>query len=86
MSIMFPTIFSLGLEELGTDTKIGSSLLVMSIVGGAIFPYIMGTIIDVNNDNIQTGYVVPLICFLVIIYFGISGYKVREHEKPLELE
>ena len=86
MSIMFPTIFSLGLEELGTDTKIGSSLLVMSIVGGAIFPYIMGTIIDVNNDNIQTGYVVPLICFLVIIYFGISGYKVREHEKQLELE
>jgi FHS family L-fucose permease-like MFS transporter len=86
MSIMFPTIFSLGLEELGTDTKIGSSLLVMSIVGGAIFPYIMGSIIDMNNDNIQTGYVVPLICFLVIIYFGISGYKVREHEKPLELE
>ena len=56
MSIMFPTIFSLGIQELGTDTKIGSSLLVMSIVGGAIFPYIMGTIIDKYGDNIQIGY------------------------------
>ncbi|HEY1021593.1 MAG TPA: L-fucose:H+ symporter permease, partial [Flavisolibacter sp.] len=53
MSIMFPTIFGLGIEGLGRDTKIGSSLLVMSIVGGAIFPYIMGSIIDMNNDNIQ---------------------------------
>jgi MFS transporter, FHS family, L-fucose permease len=85
MSIMFPTIFSLGLVELGDDTKIGGSLLVMSIVGGAIFPYIMGTIIDFAGDKIQPGYIVPLICFLVIIYFGISGYKVRIHEKPVEL-
>jgi FHS family L-fucose permease-like MFS transporter len=86
MSIMFPTIFSLGLEELGTDTKIGASLLVMSIVGGAIFPYLMGTIIDMNGDKIQTGYIVPLLCFLVIIYFGWRGYKVTLHEKPLELD
>lgn len=86
MSIMFPTIFSLGLEELGTDTKIGSSLLVMSIVGGAIFPYLMGTIIDMRGDDIQSGYVVPLVCFLVIIYFGISGYKVKIHERPLVLD
>lgn len=86
MSIMFPTIFSLGIEELGEDTKIGSSLLVMSIVGGAIFPYIMGTIIDMYGDNIQVGYIVPLICFLVIIYFGIVGYKIKVHQKPVELD
>ena len=85
MSIMFPTIFSLGIEELGEDTKIGSSLLVMSIVGGAIFPYIMGTIIDMNKDKVQPGYIVPLVCFLVIIYFGMSGYKVKQHEKAVEL-
>ena len=85
MSIMFPTIFSLGLVELGEDTKIGGSLLVMSIIGGAIFPYIMATVIDLNGDKIQTGYIVPLICYLVIIYFGISGYKVKIHEKPVEL-
>ncbi len=86
MSIMFPTIFSLGLAELGDDTKIGGSLLVMSIVGGAIFPYIMGTVIDMSGDKVQPGYIIPLICFLVIIYFGISGYKVKIHEKPVELE
>ena len=85
MSIMFPTIFGLGIEGLGKDTKIGSSLLIMSIIGGAIFPYIMGTIIDMNNDKIQPGYIVPLICFLVIIYFAISGHKVKVHEKPVEL-
>ncbi|MCW3093775.1 MAG: fucP [Ferruginibacter sp.] len=85
MSIMFPTIFSLGINELGKDTKIGSSLLVMSIVGGAIFPYLMGTVIDIYGDNIQIGYIVPLACFLVIIFFGAQGYKVKIHEKPVEL-
>jgi len=85
MSIMFPTIFSLGIVELGEDTKIGSSLLVMSIVGGAIFPYIMGTVIDLSGDKIQPGYVVPLLCYLVIIYFGLQGYKVKRHEKAVEL-
>ncbi len=85
MSIMFPTIFSLGINELGKETKIGSSLLVMSIVGGAIFPYLMGTVIDMHGDNIQMGYIVPLACFLVIIFFGAKGYKVKIHEKPVEL-
>lgn len=86
MSIMFPTIFALGIEELGEDTKIGSSLLVMSIVGGAIFPYLMGTIIDLNGDKIQVGYIVPLVCFLVILLFGITGYKIKTHQKPVELD
>jgi MFS transporter, FHS family, L-fucose permease len=86
MSIMFPTIFSLGIEELGQDTKIGASLLVMSIVGGAIFPYLMGTIIDMRGDDIQAGYIVPLACFLVILYFGLKGYKVITHQKAVELD
>lgn len=86
MSIMFPTIFSLGLVGLGEDTKIGSSLLVMAIVGGAIFPYIMGAIIDYSGDKVQPGYIVPLICFLVIIYFGLRGYKVQEPKKAVELK
>ncbi|RYZ29955.1 MAG: L-fucose:H+ symporter permease [Chitinophagaceae bacterium] len=77
MSIMFPTIFGLGIEGLGKDTKIGSSLLVMSIVGGAIFPYVMGSIIDMNNDDIQTGYYIPAICYVVILYFAVSGYKIK---------
>jgi len=76
MSIMFPTIFALGIMGLGEGTKAGSSLLIMSIVGGAIFPYLMGTVIDLNHDNIQLGYTVPLICYGVILYFGLKGYKV----------
>jgi MFS transporter, FHS family, L-fucose permease len=80
MSIMFPTIFALGLVGLDKETKIGGSLLVMAIVGGAVLPYIMGRIIDAFNDNIQIGYIVPLICFLVIIYFAVRGCKVQKAE------
>ncbi|HEY8784724.1 MAG TPA: L-fucose:H+ symporter permease [Mucilaginibacter sp.] len=79
MSIMFPTIFALGIDGIGDDTKPGSSWLVMSIVGGAILPYTMATVIDLNGDRIQLGYIVPLICFLVILYFGMSGYKIKKH-------
>lgn len=77
MSIMFPTIFSLGIAGLGDDTKPGSSWLVMSIVGGAIMPYLMGTVIDLQGDAIQAGYVVPLACFVVVLFFGLYGYRVR---------
>lgn len=83
MSIMFPTIFGLGLKGLKGDTKIGASLLVMSIVGGAIFPLVMATIIDAKGDRIQPGYIVPLICFLVIAYFGLRGHKVNEENHSL---
>ncbi|WEK19625.1 MAG: L-fucose:H+ symporter permease [Candidatus Pedobacter colombiensis] len=75
MSIMFPTIFSLGIKDLGSDTKLGSSLIIMSIVGGAILPPVMGYISDVA-ENIQIGYVVPLICFVVVLLFGLKGHKV----------
>ena len=78
MSIMFPTIFSLGLVGLKNNTETGSSWLVMSIVGGAILPYGMGTIIDMNHDDIQSGYLIPLLCFLIILYFGVFGHKVKK--------
>jgi MFS transporter, FHS family, L-fucose permease len=74
MSIMFPTIFSLSVQSLGDDTKIGSSFVIMSIVGGAIFPLIMGRISDISD--IQFAYIVPLLCFLVVFYFGWKGYRV----------
>ena len=75
MSIMFPTIFALGIKDLGGDTEYGSSLIIMSIVGGAILPRAFGYISDVTN-NIQLGYIVPLMCFLIVCYFGWRGYKV----------
>ncbi|MFN5423296.1 MAG: L-fucose:H+ symporter permease [bacterium] len=79
MSIMFPTIFSLGIKDLKENTKPASSLIVMSIIGGAIFPVIMGDIIDRFNDNIQIGYLVPMLCFIVVLYFGLVGYKPKQH-------
>ncbi|MFC1223468.1 L-fucose:H+ symporter permease [Pedobacter sp. BG31] len=76
MSIMFPTIFALGIDGIGDDTKPGSSWLIMSIVGGAILPFGMGTLIDLYGDHIQIGYSIPLVCFIVVLYFALSGYKM----------
>lgn len=78
MSIMFPTIFALGIKGLGADTKIGSSLIIMAIVGGAVLPLVLGYIADQTND-IQYGYYVPVICFVVVLYFGIKGYKPEKN-------
>lgn len=75
MSVMFPTIFALGIKELGPLTKKASSFLVMSIVGGAIIPVIMGRIADIST--MALGFIVPLICFAFIVYYGLSGYKVK---------
>ncbi|UQA74962.1 L-fucose:H+ symporter permease [Sphingobacterium siyangense] len=75
MSIMFPTIFSLGIAGLGNETKQASSWLIMSIVGGAVFPFVTGNIIDALHDNTQIGYSVPLVCYLVILWFALKGYK-----------
>lgn len=72
-SIMFPTIFALSIKNLGPFTKLGSSLLVMAIIGGAIVPAVMGFISD--RSSIQTAFMVPLVCYAVIIYFSFAGYK-----------
>jgi len=79
MSIMFPTIFALGINGLGADTKAGSSLIIMSIAGGALLPPLLGFVAD-KTHNIQYGYVIPMICFAVVLLFGVKGYKVRNAE------
>jgi MFS transporter, FHS family, L-fucose permease len=78
MSIMFPTIFSLGVKGLGEETKSASSFLVMAIVGGAIFPPIMGAVSDLHG--IQFAYIVPLICFIAVLYYGLVGHKSNKTE------
>ncbi|SFU90628.1 L-fucose:H+ symporter permease [Pseudoduganella namucuonensis] len=69
MSIMFPTIFALGIRDAGEDTEMGSSLIVMSIVGGAVLPLMFGYISDATH-NLQFGYAAPLLCFVVIAWFA----------------
>jgi len=75
MSIMFPTIFVLGLKGLGPLTKKASSYLVMAIVGGALAPILMGYIAD--QTAMQWGYLVPLACFSFVLFFSLKGYRVR---------
>jgi MFS transporter, FHS family, L-fucose permease len=72
-SIMFPTIFALSLKHLGPHTKLGSSLLVMSIIGGAVFPAIMGYVSDMSS--IRFAFWVPFLCHFYVLYFAARGYR-----------
>jgi FHS family L-fucose permease-like MFS transporter len=74
MSLMFPTIFALGLKELGPNTKLGGSMIVMGIVGGAVFTPIMGLI---ASHSMARAMLVPLCCYVFIAYFAFIGSKVR---------
>jgi len=76
MSIMFPTIFSLSIRGLGPKTKLGSSLVIMAIVGGAVFPPILGLVSD--KSNIQLAYLVPAVCFVFVLYFALTNLRVKE--------
>ncbi|CAL1516968.1 sugar MFS transporter [Chitinophaga sp. MM2321] len=73
MSIMFPTIFALGVKDLGKHTKEGASYQVMSIVGGASVPYLMGLVTEWQSTAISYG--IPMICFMVVFYYGWRGYR-----------
>ncbi len=69
MSVMFPTIFALGLSGLGSHTKRASSFIVMAIVGGAVFTPVMGWIAD--HSSMKIGFLVPLVCFAVVLAYAI---------------
>jgi FHS family L-fucose permease-like MFS transporter len=75
MSIMFPTIFALGVANLGTQSKIAASYLIMSIVGGAIAPYLMGLIADARGTALA--YLIPCGCFAVVAWYGGIGSVAR---------
>ncbi len=70
MSIMYPTIFALGIKGLGKNTKVASGFIVMSIVGGALAPFFMGLIAD--DFSMRIGFILPLICFAVIMLYGFT--------------
>ena len=74
-SLMWPALWPLAIADLGKFTKAGSSLLVMAIAGGAVLPTIFGFLKDVTGA--QNAYWIALPCFLFILYYGVSGYKIR---------
>ncbi|MGN6508573.1 MAG: L-fucose:H+ symporter permease [Chitinophaga sp.] len=75
MSIMFPTIFALGVKDLGPHTKTGSSFIIMSIVGGALVPIVMGVL--AKNYSTAFSFIVPLICFVIVLFYGARGYRTK---------
>ncbi|MEO7324925.1 MAG: sugar MFS transporter [Dokdonella sp.] len=74
-SIMFPTIFTVAIEGMGKLTDKASSLLIMAIVGGAIVPVLQGMLAD--HIGLQHAFVLPLACYVFIVYYGFSGSLVR---------
>jgi FHS family L-fucose permease-like MFS transporter len=73
-SVMFPTIFTLSIDQLGPLTAKGSGLLIMAIVGGALLPVAQGALAD--SLGVQAAFIMPAICYLYIVYYGFSGSKV----------
>ena len=73
------TIFALGIRGLGEHTKLASSLIVMSIVGGAIAPPLMGYIADVSS--MRVGFAVPLICFVLVALYGMVWQKLENKDR-----
>ncbi|HWE87243.1 MAG TPA: L-fucose:H+ symporter permease [Terracidiphilus sp.] len=76
MSVMFPTIFALGIDGLGRNTKIGGSLIVMAIVGGAVLTPLMGWISQ-STHHISIAYAVPLVCYVVVGAYSMAWHKLR---------
>lgn len=75
-SIMFPTIFTLGVDSLGEHTGQGSGILCMAIVGGAIVPLVQGYFAD--QIGIQSAFFVPAACYLYIAYYGLKGHVIKK--------
>lgn len=79
MSLMFPTIYGIALENTGKDATIGAAGLVMAIVGGALMPPLQGAIIDLGNVGslpaINFSFILPFVCFVVIAIYGYRAYK-----------
>jgi FHS family L-fucose permease-like MFS transporter len=75
MSLMFPTIFALGLKGLGPNTKIGGSMIVMAIIGGAVFTPIMGLVSE-GTHSMAMAMLVPLVCYVFIAYYGFAGSRL----------
>jgi FHS family L-fucose permease-like MFS transporter len=74
-SIMFPSIFTLGIADLGPLTGDGSGLLIMAIVGGAIIPFLFGALADMPAVGLHHAFILPVLCYLYIVYYGLRGSR-----------
>jgi FHS family L-fucose permease-like MFS transporter len=74
LSIMFPTIFSLAIEDIGSFTGKGSALLNFAIVGGSVFPPIQGMIAD--HHGVQLSYVIPMICIIMVTIYAFFFTRI----------
>jgi FHS family L-fucose permease-like MFS transporter len=74
MSVMYPTIFALGIKDLGPNTKLGGSFLVMAIVGGAIVPLLMGAIRD-RTGSLALAFLIPFAGYLIVALFGLFATR-----------
>ncbi len=79
-SIMFPSIFTLGIANLGPLTGEGSGLLIMAIVGGAVIPLLFGVLADMPSIGLHHAFLLPAICYLYIAFYGFRGSKVAESQ------
>jgi FHS family L-fucose permease-like MFS transporter len=79
MSLMFPTIFALGIKELGPNTKLGGSMIIMAIIGGAVATPIMGLLFQMTH-SMAVAMLVVLVCYVFITYYAFVGSKVRTAE------
>jgi len=85
MSLMFPTIFAMGIKELGPNTKLGGSIIIMSIIGGACAPPAMGLIFQATH-SMAVAMLVPMVCYVFITYYAFYGSRVRVPEvQPVEM-
>jgi FHS family L-fucose permease-like MFS transporter len=78
MSIMFPTIFALGIYGLGARAKKASAYIVMAIMGGAILPKLMGYVAD--KFDMSRGFIVPMFCFALVAFYGFNWPKFAKAE------
>jgi FHS family L-fucose permease-like MFS transporter len=83
-SVMYPILFTLSIKNLGIYTKTGSSLIIMSIVGGAVIPPLMGLISD--SFGIKPAFIVPIICYTYLVYYARSGHRVAHIPADSALE
>ncbi len=77
---MWSNIFALSIDGLGKYTNKASGILVMAPVGGAIFPLLQGVLADMPAIGLHMSYILPLACYLFIIYYAVSGYKPGKGE------